>query len=404
MKNIYILLLASLAVLSPNVSYALVDSTNWYITSTDFNNDNGSGGTLGQDVMNDINYYVGTGGLVVNSSGSCVSASSYRCEASDYAAYCFTQDVCGAGKGRWMSWTWTDCPTQTTTCEMTAAHDPPDEPAECSDGVVSGDEAGYDCGGSCTAECGCPSGTTEIYIPNGDPPNRCAFYTAAIAGNCPAGYQLVQDNAVEGEECYALEDGFGYMYPVDDSPTVEAPPGFAGGTFNIVESTDVTEVDNGDGTTTVTTVTTETAGQGTTNETITTTTITRIINNTTGGTISEDVVKQTDIPPEENYDNYSWDGVNTNIYDGDITADLPVKEDNTSLFDSFFNTSPLFSALDSFEVQTSNAECSINLGTIYEKDMIVNFCDWESHLVVAGTLLLSIVQAFSLLVVYRGWK
>jgi len=281
----------------------------------------------------------------------------------------------------------------------------PTEPVECTDGVVSGDEEGFDCGGSCLAECGCPDGTTSIVIPNGQPSdNRCAFYTASIAGACPEFYTAVQSGAVEGEECYALENTFGFMYPISELPTVEAPPGFTGGSFNTIESTDVVTVDNGDGTTTITETTTITNNSETINESTSTTTVTRIIDNTTGAVQSEDTTITGTDSALDNPDNYSFDGIGDNIYDADISADLPVELDRIGLVDNFIATSPFFSALNSFEVQTSNAVCNINLGNIYGQDMIVDFCAWESHLVTFGALFLSIVQAFSILVIYRGWK
>lgn len=274
---------------------------------------------------------------------------------------------------------------------------------DCSDGLVTQDENGYDCGGLCGVACGCPVGSEQIVIPNGEPTdNRCAFFTAGVNGICPPDYIPVQSGAADGKECYSLIDGFGYAYPVNDLPDKTAPSGFIPVIYNSASTSSSSTVDNGDGTSTRTT--TETAPSGASGGSSVITTTTETINNTTGEVSYVTINESATLAPEDDISNFDMGGVPLNDYDPDITDVLPEEQAWESLWDGFINTSPLFAQLATFEVQTSGAVCSVNLGHVYDIDLIMDVCDWQDDLLVVGALLLSVVQMLSFLVIYRGWK
>lgn len=405
----------------PNVGYWYKDSSGWgrYIT----NSSNGS-----------PNYYCfenSTLGLRYLSSTQ-VTSESYADEA-DHQGSCNTgySRVVRRSKNVEISVsTIEDCPGYADTdgdgvpdsvdaCPDTAQGSEVDstgcpiDPAHCSDGgtVPTGDETGIDCGGSCGASCElvCSDGLEPISDPASPWFNKCygGIFPLTSQGVCPPNTVL----GTLGESCVGIDEPFNISseFTPSEIASLGVPPTDYNQTGTNVftdENSSWVSVDNGDGTSTETTTTTTAKTDSNGNDLGSeTTTRTDIVNNTTSTIISSTISTTTSTTPDENPDNWLGFGdVSTGEYDGDITEDLPEESSITNLIDGFITTSPIFTALDTFEVQTSGAVCAIDLGTIYDKTITMDVCQWEDDLSTFGLLFLSIVQAYSLLVIYRGWK
>lgn len=285
------------------------------------------------------------------------------------------------------------------------------DPPHCSDQVTSEDETGIDCGGSCESTCElvCSDGLEPISDPASPWFDKCygGIFALTSQGVCPPNTVL----GTLGDACVGVDEPFSVS--TEFTPSEIAALGVEPTDYNQTgtnvftdENSSWVSVDNGDGTSTETTTTTTAKTDSDGNDLGSeTTTRTDIVNNTTSTIISSTISTTTTTTPDENPDNFLGFGdVATGEYDADISADLPESSSMTNLIDGFITTSPIFSALDTFEVQTSGAVCSIDLGTVYGKVITMDVCQWEADLQTFGLLFLSIVQAYSLLVIYRGWK
>jgi len=180
--------------------------------------------------------------------------------------------------------------------------DPPAEPVECGNGVLDPGESGVDCGGECVAPddtCTpyCPTGGDYVLSDNGDGTYNCdGVFPVNSLGLCQSG-QTLTPGGVDGngdpvpDECLASVAAV--MASDDYNDPVPVPvyqPDYSLQVDEVTQSTKAVEtVDNLDGTSTVTetSTTSTTINDASSPSKVTTNTITRIIDNTTGGTLSE---------------------------------------------------------------------------------------------------------------------
>lgn len=308
-------------------------------------------------------------------------------------------------------WTWT---------KNQCVYVPP--PDYCHNNLKDATETGIDCGGSCSATCvsKCPSGTVfrtytgaEGTSVAGQVFNGCVFVTNPDSfGNCPQGYLSFGAGACSTcdgtPECASAYSEPEYLANEDvplKEPSSTAPPGFETGSLSIVESTS-SSTDTVDPSapagaqSQVTTTKTTTNSDGT----VTTTNITNYYSGTggTGTIVGTKTVEE--VPLEENLENYDFSlgNVEGNTYD--TTIEVPVENDIIGLVNDFISQSPLIAMFDTFEIRTSNAVCSVSAGVFYGKEIIIDFCRWQSYIQTLGVMLLALTNGYSLLVIWRGFK
>lgn len=246
---------------------------------------------------------------------------------------------------------------------------PPDEPSTCNDGIISGDETGYDCGGSCLADCTpfCPS--SSVTQDNGDGTYSCVESVSLDDyGNCPKDTSYVQGDTELGgdtpDACIKTTDPI--LGPVDYNPSFDdyTEP-WDSGSYIIVENAyEPTVVDNGDGTSTETIVTERDLqdADGTSTGSSTTSTTTNVINNTTGAVISSVTTTSGTTDPTDDPSNYDWsmpDGFGDNL-DGDLLGDLPEEKSIEGLYNSFIMNNPVTTLFENTEITTADSVCSLS--------------------------------------------
>lgn len=251
----------------------------------------------------------------------------------------------------------------------------PQEPAHCSNGVLDGDETGYDCGGSCNSVCdseGCPPGTSYFYGNGCFPDNPDWTISQDAYGACAQGtvnisqdpsvkicvpYGIVPDsagNCQEGLEI-AYQMGGGQElcgpaivnYSSDDTPpemqeySMEQPT-YEKGSLSIVKyETPEDIVNNGDGTSTGTRTTEERDQDG--NLLGSTTIATNYSGeNGTGEITGVSTTTATTIAAEENPENYNYQLEQPDYGGVEVTEnDVPEKKSITALVQGLIDNNPV---------------------------------------------------------------
>lgn len=286
--------------------------------------------------------------------------------------------------------------TQTTTiCRVERSTDyspPPTEPATCQNDVKDGDEVGYDCGGSCLAECSayCPSNEYAVYNVNGV--QTCiATRTANSFGQCPSvggatansydpatkecGYS---QNALVAKSGLLADDPDLVSYS-DDMNWYELPDEYTPGTFNVVNTYDYSTVDNLDGTSTTTETKTETKTDTAGNSTTTTYVTNTTTNNTTGAVLDRDETITGEVAPEDNPANFpSLTAFSAAPAFSTAAPDASRFADRFTTFKTALEAAPIYAPLNAILSPTLGAGVSsyaVTMGSY--GDTSINLADYE---------------------------
>ena len=103
--------------------------------------------------------------------------------------------------------------------------------------------------------------------------------------------------------------------------------------------------------------------------------------------------------------NMSADFGETPVFDAVyVESDIPEKLSIPDLFTSFISDSPLFDLLDTFQITTNSTVCKLTSPEIFGISIDFDFCSYESMLRACGAILFVVIQALSILIIFRGWK
>jgi len=282
-------------------------------------------------------------------------------------------------------------------------------------GSQDGDEEGIDCGGTSGDDCEryCPVGTV-LELSN----DMCqAVADPDSYGNCPSGYT---SNIVAGVTAcdYETPAVLAVTGMTFDQTEDEPPPEFSV-SFTTFTTSAETVVDNGDGTETasIDVIKLDTA---TGKQTTTTTSVTRDSGSTTGTGFATSPDGPVILPgfsgsitgetgSEENPENYDMSGLSSvipaEVYDSDISGDLPEQTDLVAKFGLMIDAIPLFSALSSVAITTTSGVCSVSTDTpVYGQILTIDLCRWETFLRSFGVIFMVFVNMLAIFVVIRGVK
>lgn len=280
------------------------------------------------------------------------------------------------------------------------------DPATCSNNVKDDDETGIDCGGSCSDECiiSCPefavyTSCSDCSVDDDNYPGVCLYNAATETdGSCPDGY--IYDDTDGGCDRFAsdiLYSDQDYIDNSEDNLSTETSGSISSVLTDYYETnpdtsgatTEISIVENEDGTYTTTTTKTNTNSDGSYSTTTTvinessdgsstSTTTTSNYSSTGSLTGSSTSTTSTDSDgnttassnesgdeaedAEEDYDgiDYSIDYGEDTDYSSDITDDTPEELDLTQLFESFTDASPFSSIITGSTIETSGASCSLS--------------------------------------------
>ncbi|MCF6205081.1 MAG: hypothetical protein L3J59_15665 [Methylococcaceae bacterium] len=263
------------------------------------------------------------------------------------------------------------------------------EPISCTNGTKDPDEDGLDCGGVCTDACdssACypPAKLTFMWNDSeGNPVYNCMFQTSPDSyKNCPSGYYLNADKSIcvstDSDNNNGLPESYysGDWDVLPDGTTIP-PPSWEPTDDTTSTSYDPTEtvVNNGDGTETVTRTDTTKKYNPDTDTWDTTgtkdTTVVRPENSPSGTGFTSDgsggsavapgyegsVVDTSDVPTEDNPENYDYTTPDEPEYDSDLTDLTPDEDDITGLWQTIFDASPYASIINNTTIETSGAIC-----------------------------------------------
>lgn len=299
-------------------------------------------------------------------------------------------------------------------------------------------EDGIDCGGISGVSCSesCPYGY-EAYYPADSDTMCTAWSDPDQLGQCPQGYKSYSkfygEPASGGKDCVSFSPdvgwGLGNPYLMSDAfyneefelhpeqYTIDPPSAYTGSTDSSTTQTSRETVhDNGDGTETATITRTVTNADGSTS-TITTT-VKRPSGSSAGTGFSSDggvspgyegSSDQTGTGPvDENPENYNFDQADyggDQVYDTEIDPSMmPEEEDIPGLLDSFYQSFPLASVLDSYSMTIENTQCEFHSDPVFGQVLTIDMCRWQELLESLGSVFVIVAQASAAFIVINGWK
>jgi len=275
---------------------------------------------------------------------------------------------------------------------------PSSEPAHCSDSSVSGDEEGFNCGGSCTAECDICCATGDSYIQTTE--IQCVNNQSTdIYGNCPAGFDKTYNTNTNPWTVTGCAKNYNEVLADDCSHiTPNSPGGFVtSGTFNIVSMYDVATVDNQDGTSTVTETTTTTNANGTTTETVTE----KIVNNTTNNVVTSTSTTTGELSAEETPGNYNLNVTDTPS-DGLIPEGIvPITNSFSGFLTDAISNNAASGIIENSGITTTSPSCSVS-ATVWGSAFTLDFCNQQitNFLELIGTFVVGFGYILALFIVF----
>jgi len=294
----------------------------------------------------------------------------------------------------------------------------PQEPATCSDGIVSGDETGVDCGGSCANECNdlsCPPGYEVLLDNTVSPAEEKCFQIGPQDeyGNCPPGWTPSEtwgDGSASAGWClrtaepqYVFDQSDPQYSDINSSmATSSTSDNYDTTTTTTSTSSNTSIVTNPDSTTTTTTTSTTTNSADNSTSTTTTTTVRDADNNIVSQTT------ETETTPDwtEEEENYSPSILPTVPEESSLTDydsnDVPFEDDIGGLLDTWITSNPISTFINNTQVTTSAPVSTLTLDYKGENIIIDMGKPWMENIYsMIKSFMLGISALLGIFIIFR---